>query len=263
MATNAKIKKALLDKRGVTAQRLSQLAQARKQQLPMTTTQAVYTIAFENGIDIAKELGSEETADVQRLMSLLRSSGPSPTVSAKKVSTTKSGVKTVKVSIAGIDVGKIPALNSSHATEWKVMSEKVYPLVYIFENSVRDLIERVLRAKFGDDWWEKGAPKGPKETAQRHMDAEKKDPWHSKRGRRPIDYIFLNELWAIVKHHWKLFEPLFPDQPWVQTLITRDMNVSRLVLAHMNPLADDDVKNIEAAFRKWVRQLQAVEALIP
>jgi hypothetical protein len=49
----------------------------------------------------------------------------------------------------------------------------------------------------------------------------------------------------------------------VETLITSDMNVSRRVLAHMNPLAADDVKNIEAAFRKWVRQLQAVASLIP
>jgi len=61
----------------------------------------------------------------------------------------------------------------------------------------------------------------------------------------------------------KHFAPLFPDQAWIQTLITRDMNVSRRVLAHMNPLAADDVSNIETAFRKWVNQLRAVEAQIP
>jgi hypothetical protein len=266
MATNAKIKKALLDKLGVTPRRLSQLAKARKQQLPMSTEHAVYTIAFENGIDVAKELGPETTTEVQRLVSLMRSSGSSNASSSANNVTSKAragGSKVVKVSIAGVDVGKIPALNPSHATEAQMMAERVYPLVYIFENSVRDLIERVLKAQFGSDWWEKGVTKDPKETAKKHLEAEKKDPWHSKRGRRPIDYVFLNELWAIIKHQWKLFSPLFPDQPWIQTLITRDMNVSRIVLAHMNPLGDDDVKAIEASFRKWVRQLEAVESLIP
>lgn len=31
----------------------------------------------------------------------------------------------------------------------------------------------------------------------------------------------------------------------------------------MNPVAGDDVKNIEAAFRKWVKTLKAKEKLLP
>jgi len=83
------------------------------------------------------------------------------------------------------------------------------------------------------------------------------------RGQREIDYVFLNDLSAIIKHQWKHFKPLFPSQAWVESLITSDINVSRRVLAHMNPIAADDVRNVEAAFRKWVKQLKAVEALIP
>jgi hypothetical protein len=41
------------------------------------------------------------------------------------------------------------------------------------------------------------------------------------------------------------------------------MNVSRRPLAHMNPLSVDDVTDVEVAFRKWVKQLRAVENLIP
>lgn len=37
----------------------------------------------------------------------------------------------------------------------------------------------------------------------------------------------------------------------------------RRVVAHMNPVAGDDVKNIEAAFRKWVKTLKAKEKLLP
>lgn len=137
------------------------------------------------------------------------------------------------------------------------MSERVYPTLYIFENSVRDLIERVLRATHGDDWWVQAVPRSVRQTAEKHMAAEKKDPWHDARGRREIDYVFLNELWAIIRDNWADFKALFPNQAWVDSLVTSDMNVSRRVLAHMNPLGADDIGNIEAAFRKWTKQLQA------
>ena len=55
----------------------------------------------------------------------------------------------------------------------------------------------------------------------------------------------------------------FPNQSWVESLITGDMNVSRRVFAHMNPLTENDVKNIEAAFRKWTKQLKGAEAELP
>jgi hypothetical protein len=70
-------------------------------------------------------------------------------------------------------------------------------------------------------------------------------------------------LWKIIQTKWKDFEPLFPSQPWVETLITNDMNVSRRVLAHMNSLPADEIKGIEAAFRKWIKQLRGIESLIP
>lgn len=266
MATNRQLKAELLRRMKVTPQRLSQITRARIDQLPMTTEKAVYTIAHEHGIDIAKYLSSEETAEVRRLLVDLRShstQGASEKAATPARAPRGSTKKSTSVKIAGVDIGSIPVLHASHANEAKLMSEKVYPNVYIFENSVRDLIERVLSAEYGSDWWETAVPKTPRENAQEHLNAEKKDLWHSPRGRREIDYVFLNDLWAIIFDQWKLFAPLFPDQAWVKTIIARDMNVSRIVLAHMNPLAADEVMNIEAAFRKWVKQLRAVESQIP
>lgn len=133
----------------------------------------------------------------------------------------------------------------------------------VFENSVRDLIQMVLENALGPNWWTVGVPKKVQETAKKHKAAQAKDPWHSSTGRREIDYIFLNELWAIIKARWVIFKTLFPSQAWVEVLITSDMNVSRRVLAHMNPLHPDDTRNIEAAFRKWTKQLQAVKHKLP
>lgn len=260
-ATNPAIKAELLAKLGVSPQRLSQLVGKRKRELPMSTPLAVYTIAHENGVDISKRLSVEETGEVRSLVASLRNSQAAP-VSVPPPAR-KRTPKDVVVRIASVDVGKIPALKASHAKDAKRMSERVYPLLYVFENSLRDLIEAVLRAKHGKDWWDEGVPPKIRETAAKHKEDEAKDPWHGARSGREIDYIFLVQLWAIVKNNWGDFKQLFPNQAWVETLITSDMNVSRRVLAHMTPLSADDITGIEAAFRKWVKQLRAVEGQIP
>lgn len=83
---------------------------------------------------------------------------------------------------------------------------------------------------------------------------EAKDTWHGRRGRRDLDYLLLTQLWIIIRDRWKDFEPFFPQVPaWVQSLIESDMNVSRRVMAHMNPLEEDDIKALEASFLKWVK----------
>lgn len=259
--TNPAIRAELLGKLAVSPQRLSQLVAKRKRELPMSTPHAVYTIAHENGIDISKHLDAGETGEIRSLVASL--GGQSGAVAASPSRPTTRTPKNVKVKIGTVDVGKIPTLKESHAHDAKRMSERVYPTLYIFENSVRDLIETVLRSKHGKDWWAEGVPRKIRETASKHKADEAKDPWHGTRGGREIDYVFLVDLWAIVKHNWSEFQVLFPDQAWIQTLITRDMNVSRRVIAHMNPMSSDDIKGIEAAFRKWVKQLQAVESQIP
>jgi hypothetical protein len=41
------------------------------------------------------------------------------------------------------------------------------------------------------------------------------------------------------------------------------MNPSRRPLAHMNPLATDEIENLTASFRKWAKLLKAVEGKLP
>jgi hypothetical protein len=264
MATNRKLREALLKDLGVSRQRLSQLAKKRKSELPMSTEQAHYTIAHENGIDIAKYLSPDETAEVRNLVAQLpRRSAGVPQANGGRSPSAATKRKPALVTIAGVNVEKIPGLSASHASEAKQMAEKVYPMIYVFENSVRDVVERVLSAAIGSDWWSKAVPPKVKKRAADHKASEKKEPWHGRRGAREIDYVYLSDLWLIIKHQWTHFKNLFPSQAWVESLITSDMNVSRRPIAHMNPLAADDVSNLEAAFRKWVKQLKAVSKDLP
>lgn len=260
------MKRALLAELGVTPQRLSQITNARKADLPMSTEHAVYTLAHEKGIDLSKHLPADEVAEVRVLVGQLRANGqPKATASPAAAIRPKAKTpkKTVAVTIAGVKIGDVPGLKPPHALGAKTMAERVYPTLYIFENSVRDLVERILEAECGAGWWTTAVPSKVRDTAAQHKTDEEKDPWHGARGQRDLDYLLLPQLWDIIKHQWKHFAPFFPDQAWVQTIITSDMNVSRRVLAHMNPLAEDDIANIENTFRKWVKQLKAKEHLLP
>ena len=116
----------------------------------------------------------------------------------------------------------------------------------------------------GAEWWTKGAPpKIQTKAAGRKADQEV-DPWHGRRGTREIDYVDLSDLWLIIKDNWASFKPFFPSGPaWAESLITNDMNVSRRPLAHMNPLATEDIENVKNAFRKWAKLLSAIEDTLP
>jgi hypothetical protein len=73
------------------------------------------------------------------------------------------------------------------------------------------VIERVLRKRFGNDWWTKGAPPKIQTVAATRKADEIRDPWHGKRGARPIDYVDLSALAKIVRHNRKLFEKSIPE----------------------------------------------------
>lgn len=265
MATNRKLRAALLERRNFSPQRLSQLVRRRKDELPMSTEHATYTIAHESGIDISKFLAPDEVATVRDLIAQLRASGgrASRAESNGGTRTKPASRKPALVTVGGVNVTRIPGLSATHAAEAKQMAEKVFPMLYVFENSLRDLITGVLEAKYGNSWWDTEVPPKVREKAAERMKSEKREPWHGRRGASPIHYVDLSDLWKIMNNRWNDFAHLFPSKAWIESLITSDMNVSRGPVAHMNPLAREDVKNVEAAFSKWARQMKAKASQLP
>ncbi len=258
------MKEHLLAKLDIGPRQLRRLIAKRAAELPSTNEQALFTLAHDNGLKLSHYLTADQIAEVRTLVQARPTTASASARTSGSRAPRKSSPRTVSVSIANTKFGDIPGLKLSHANEAKAMAEGVYPLLYIFENSLRDLIELVLKAKYGNDWWTTAVPAKVREAADQLKTDEKKDTYHGKRGRRDIDYLLLTQLWKIINHKWKDFEPLFPPgKHWVQSMIENDMNVSRRPIAHMNPLEDDDIKNVETAFRKWVKNLRAVADELP
>jgi Swt1-like HEPN len=254
--THPEIRKQLLNRLGSSPQALSQRAGRLKKRLPMSSEDAIYVIAFEQGIDIGKYLDTETVERVGRYAHRLsNSTGPA---SATKAPPKRKPVKQVVVKIAGVDVGALPGMTATHAQEAKRMAEKVYPLLYTFENSARDVISRVLKAAFGSDWWNQVVSKSIRDKVSSRIADEDKEPWHSKRGAHPIYYTDLKDLAMIVSGSkaWPYFKNLFPSSTWFEGVVD-DLNVSRRVVSHMNPLPADDIKHVESGFTKWAKQLRA------
>ena len=265
--TDSALLAALRQKTGVSRQRLHQRAQDCKTKLPMSTPEAIYTIAFEEGIDITAYLDSEETARVRALVAQLRATSPrggevTPTRQAK--ARPRRAPKPTLVTIAGLSVERLPGMSAGKAREAETMASKVYPALYVFENSARELISAILRQALGEGWWDQVVPRKVRDAAMKRKEGEADDPWHGRRGSQMIDYTLLSELPKIVGANdaWPHFEPIFSRKSFFEELVN-DLNVSRRVAAHMNPVSAEDVKHIEAAFRKWAKTLKAKVNLLP
>jgi hypothetical protein len=142
------------------------------------------------------------------------------------------------------------------------MAEHVYPIMYLFENSVRELIQRVLRATYGAKWWDQCVPPDVQKVVRGRMRREEARHWHGKRGAHPIFYSDIEHLRQIIESEWSCFSGLFEGKAWVTQRIG-EINVSRRVIAHNNPLHQEDLKRLEIYYSDWRRQIEGVRAKIP
>ncbi len=157
MATNRQLKADLLKKLGVTPQRLSQrAAQVKRLYGPMSTEDATYVLAHQESLDLTKYL---DQTTVDRVRGLLPTTAGPTTPGKPSKERTKAAAASRPVRIAPnlelVDAG-LPNAVAEAASRMAT----IYPKLYIFENSIRSVVIRVLKAKDGADWWKKSVPVG-------------------------------------------------------------------------------------------------------
>ncbi len=153
-------------------------------------------------------------------------------------------------------------LSPKHVREAERMARRVYPLLYVFENSIREYVDGHLAAAYGAQWFENAGAtlvaRPVRSAYERAHRADDEERWHSARNVRPIYYTELGSLAAIVtsEEGWKVFgPPRFPRQSWFTELIHR-ASVSRNIVAHMNPLQPSDVTDLDRDVRNWFKQIK-------
>ena len=141
----------LMEKRGINRSRAYELVEEKKKQhnYAISRDTAAYLVAAETGIDISRYLEESELAKVREAggtaqPSLVLTVPKRPTARAKELDL---GV-TISADVKIVD----PYLPRSMLEEARRMAA-VYPVVYVFENSVRSLIMSVMSRRYGDKWF--------------------------------------------------------------------------------------------------------------
>jgi hypothetical protein len=135
----------------------------------------------------------------------------------------------------------------------------VYPILYAFENSVREFIDGHLTNAYGDKWSDDPRIVNTtiKSRVERNRNAQTRHRYHSRRTARFIYYTDLGDLPLIAhsENGWKVFKPLLPSDKWLPGIVEK-IEASRNVVAHMNPLAKRDVDRIRLNFEDWMEQIR-------
>lgn len=150
--------------------------------------------------------------------------------------------------LVGIDV-----LDVEHVAQAERMSS-VYIAVAAFENSVRDLISKVLADAAGEGWWDTCVSDKVKAAAKSRMDAEEKIRWHVQRGEDPIRYTMLPNLVSIIENNFARFEPYLPMLAWVKNVF-EVIERSRNVIMHSGSLSERDMARLGSLIRDWNSQV--------
>ncbi len=169
---------------------------------------------------------------------------------------TKTVVKTKVVQIAKDLRLNDPILETKVIDDAKVMT-LLYAQLYIFENSVREIINRVLSKHISTNWWDSSnVKKDLLDKVQERIDKEKQNPWHGERGAHPIYYTDISDLIYLLRRHWKYFRDIFPRLEWVSEKLEQ-VSFSRNVVDHHNPLSKRDRDRLTMNLQDWQKQIDA------
>jgi hypothetical protein len=269
MTTNADVKNALLKKLDIQEAGLYKRAGAMRKKLPMTVEDSVHLIAFQEGIPIGKYLTAEEVQSVRHLQTqFVQANGSAPAQatpsSKRRAATSSAGNREIRFP----NEFKVtnPLLPTEKLNEAKAMAA-IYPLLYVVENSMREIIKRVMAKQFGEDWWNAEMTtsklKDIHDTVSSRMTTEKKNSWHQKRGAHPIDYTDIGDLEAIILAKHQHFIPdIIGDKDWFIQFM-KELKPSRNVVCHMNPLDSHNTADIKLKTKRWENLVAAAKDKIP
>ncbi|MCX7923120.1 MAG: Swt1 family HEPN domain-containing protein [Clostridia bacterium] len=132
---------------------------------------------------------------------------------------------------------------------------EVYTYLYTVENALRLFIEKVGKEKYGDNYFDRFVDiQASRNRVKQRKEKAEKNKWLSLRGENSLFYIDFDDLGAIIKKNWKLFETYFPSQPWIVTKI-EEMSSCRNLIAHNSYISKSEKDLIKSYFNSILAQL--------
>lgn len=120
--------------------------------------------------------------------------------------------------------------------------QKYFMIIADFEAELRDFIEKVMRDRFGDKWWDR-VPEDVEEEAK-------------KRRKTPesplIDYLSFSDYSKIIlrKDNWReLFQKIFMQQDRIKVWL-EEISEIRNSVAHSRKISEPEMKTLELDIEK-------------
>jgi len=240
---------------------LSQRVKRRKKILPMSTAVGVYVIAHELGIPLDKHLDGQSLAEVRQTVQQLKGRPDSSTgQSARGGGRQAQRDRRLTITFPDSEAVEDPFVHAATARHCKGMAE-LYAYVYVFENSVRGFVAEVLRATFGDSWWERAVPREIQGKVTQRRQMHDANAWHSSPSADPLSYVDIEDLTKIIDRNSQHFAPLFKGVSdgyrWLTTKLGH-IKLHRNVLMHNNPLGKENAAELKRYCKQWQRQAKGI-----
>jgi hypothetical protein len=210
----------------------------------MTTDDAVYIIAHRQGLRLEKYLDKLTLDRVRDLVPRAQA----PAVRANSVSRTR---KSRRNASPDPDT-RFPLVGERLTRVARELGSEVYPTVFLIENSIRNLVRKVLGET--KTWWAEKAPPGVRNNVEQTMRKEEKYPYRKKRGVDQLEYANWNDLKEIILRNGKSFEPVLQHMEWFSVHM-REVYMARNNLAHSVPLTKADINRIKLFAEDWANMM--------
>ncbi|MCB2160474.1 hypothetical protein KQH40_00140 [bacterium] len=255
--SDKKLKAALIKKTGVSRQAIEwRVRRIQEKYGPFSPEVAYGIVAQMAGIDASKSISDQNILAIIRQeldrIAQLDVDNPKPK--------TKTIVKTVTANIGKELTLSDPILGKQILVDAREMTT-TFAELYVFENSAREVINRVLTKNLGPDWWDTGVKKGIRDRVQGRIETEDRNAWHGRRGSHPIYYSDISDLQSIIQRHWEHFKDIFPEQSWVMVRLN-EIALSRNIIDHHNPLQKKDRQRLSIYLKDWHDQISANKSKI-
>ena len=215
---------------------------------------------------IDKYLDEDQVKRIRELLPHFQNQGATPPASSKQFSknSQKDSLRPKKLSRKYKITDLL--LNNTKLKETEEMAD-IYPLLYVLENSIRELINRVMTANYGKDWWsertKRKKTKSIANTVKQRMAKEEKNRWHQRRGEHPIYYTDFGDLKTLLSSNEDKFFPDILSSKERFMIAMDDLELSRNVLCHMNPLDKTNIQDVKVKFEQWQKMIEANISNIP
>jgi hypothetical protein len=141
----------------------------------------------------------------------------------------------------------------------RYIGSNLYWKFYAVENTFRIVLNSVLTAQLGVDWWDLAVDPEVARRSRRFRSSYTARPRHANPGQHDIHLLFLSDLTDIMRMNSHIFVPVLPDvDQWIATL--EAIRIPRNLVGHMNFPNAHDLATIDNAYSLLPRLLSSLAA---